>query len=240
MDISDDDKEPHTHTRILWKELTHLQKTKMPEQRIREQCCTFYVKNPIYIMGSKVSKRENASHYVEYYSKVNELLSSQYYIYDYPLSSIKIVNEMEGAYTCIEHQKDAIDKKLGLYKSLPYYHLHQNIKKHLQLEPEVIKKLDFNKIAYFQIHYYGSEKPGVYELHVKKGSKTIRYGIAYVPTLEIQQYLVHLLKTRGTSKPIVLECAYCEEKKKWTPIHFHIKRKEPDRIEKIQKLLQRT
>ena len=218
--------------KILKTELQHLQKTNIPDQRKRTNCCGFYVRDVKYLLGERVKGGSSAADYVLHHSKLNELLSPIHFVQDYMLCGIEIRNELDGVYA-FQHQKDKVDKQLGLSKTIPFSYLHNKIVSHLKIIPGLCRKFDFSKTAHFQVSYYGSSKPGIYLLHALKGKKMVQYGIAYIPTLAIQQYVVHLLKTRGTSKPLVMKCVFAPGKKKWTPIKFILKRKDPDPIEKI-------
>ena len=228
-DSSLEEEEIEPQTKILKSELQHLQKTTIPDQRQRSSCCRFYARELKYAFGKEIQDIQAAADYVQHYSTLNELLSPKYFIQDHLISNIEMHNELDGVYA-FQYQKDKVDKQLGLSKTIPFSHLHMKIVDHLKSIPKLCSKFDFNKIAHFQVSYYGSSKPGIYILHVLKGKekKMVKHGIAYIPTLEIQQYVVHLLKTRGTSKPLVMKCAFAPEKKKWTPIKFILKRNEPD------------
>jgi len=223
----------------------------IPQQQTREFRSTFYIRNIIILSGTKFSKN-SPEQFAEELSNLNNHLEN-YYIPDTIISNLLLVNNLSGVYTH-QYKKDSVSFKLALYKLIPYYTLHKKITQHIQAIPTLSEDYDYNNNMYAFISYASHEKPGVYFLSVINDKKDIEFPLdrtqllyskidnkcglnlisvffAYIPTLEVQQYIVHLIKTRGTNKKIVMKCIKSE--KGWTPILF-MQNKDPDKLSQIR------
>ena len=213
----------------------------IPDQQTREFKSTFYIRNIIMLSGTMFSK-DSPEQFAEQLSSLNNHLEN-YYTPDTIISNLLLVNSLSGVYSH-QYKKDSVSFKLALYKLIPYYTLHKKLTQHIQAIPTLNEDYDYNNNMYAFISYASHEKPGVYFLSVindrkdmefpldrtqllyskidnKCGLNLISVFFAYIPTLEVQQYIVHLIKTRGTNKKIVMKCIKSE--KGWTPILFYAK-----------------
>lgn len=231
----------------------------VPDQQERLFKCCFYIRN-VWLLSGKTFTKDSPQQYAELLSNLNIHLSEKNYICDDNLDNLKLINRLSGVYTH-QYVKDTVSLKLALYQSIPYTILDKKIISHLNAIPTLNKLYDFQNTMHAFISYYGSEKPGIYLLSAinnplsktslspatkfkeniflpktvtnECGLKLQTFDVAFIPTLEVQQYIVHLIKTRGTKKPVIVQCVYSPIKKKWTPVAFAANRREPDDIKDI-------
>lgn len=232
--------------------------TEVPEQQKRLLRCNFYIRN-IWSLAGQFFTKDSPDQYAYQFSFLNQCLNTSNYISDTNLSSINLINSLSGVYSH-QYKQDTVSFKLALYKSIPYHILDKKIIRHFNAIPTLSSMFDFKNSIYAFVTYLGSHKPGVYVLsglgvgridkenRIKEdqsnvidkyvpnecGLNLVSFDVAFIPTLEVQQYIVHLIKTRGTKKPVILQCVYCPSKRKWTPILFAGNRKEPDFVTHIK------
>jgi hypothetical protein len=230
----------------------------LPDQQNRLLRCNFYIRN-IWILAGQFFTKDSPDQYAYQFSYLNQCLNTNNYIFDTNISSINLINSLSGVYSH-QYKQDTVSFKLALYKSIPYHILDKKIIKHFNAIPTLSSMFNFTNTIHAFVTYLGSHKPGVYVLsgmaagHIDKENKIkedqsnvidkyvpnecglnlVSFDVAFIPTLEVQQYIVHLIKTRGTKKPVIMQCVYCPSKRKWTPILFAGNRKEPDLVSYIK------
>ena len=229
----------------------------LPDQQNRLLRCNFYIRN-IWVLAGEYFTKDSPDQYAYQFSCLNQSLNTNNYVTDTNISSINLVNSLSGVYSH-QYKQDSVSFKLALYKSIPYHVLDKKIIQHFNAIPTLSSMFDFNNVIHAFVTYMGTHKPGVYILSgmgvsvnssqeknaedisvVDKkvpnecGLNLVSFDVAFIPTLEVQQYIVHLIKTRGTKKPVIMQCVYCPSKRKWTPILFSGNRKEPDSVKYIK------
>ena len=229
----------------------------LPEQQNRLLRCNFYIRN-IWVLAGEYFTKDSPDQYAYQFSCLNQSLNNNNYVQDTNISSINLINSLSGVYSH-QYKQDTVSFKLALYKSIPYHILDKKIIQHFNAIPTLSSMFDFSNIIHAFVTYMGTHKPGVYVLSgmgtginvvenkntedisvVDKkvpnecGMNLVSFDVAFIPTLEVQQYIVHLIKTRGTKKPVIMQCVYCPSKRKWTPIMFSGNRKEPDSVKYIK------
>lgn len=227
----------------------------LPDQQKRSLRCNFYIRN-IWILAGQFFTKDSPDQYAYQFSCLNQCLNSNNYVFDTNISSINLINSLSGVYSH-QYKQDSVSFKLALYKSIPYHILDKKIIQHFNAIPTLSSMFDFSNTIHAFVTYMGSHKPGVYVLSGigtggidnkdgdlvtvmdklvpnECGLKLVSFDVAFIPTLEVQQYIVHLIKTRGTKKPVIMQCVYCPSKRKWTPIMFAGNRKEPDAVKYIK------